>query len=635
MFKKQIFCFVVVVALAFGFVIGAGAQAANENVHVVQAGDVLWRIAYAHDTTWEVLAEYNGLTNPHLIFPGQVIRIPSGQGQPEVYEPAPPEVYEPFQPDAYDDLRVHVVQAGESLASIARMYYYGEDLILVVQAILEYNNMADDSAIFVGQVLLIPEIQFVTPDVEIHAAPFLTESIVVGAETSWPLGGYLTIPHEASAARPVPGVVLVHGSGPGDRNQTVFANRPFYDIAAYLSANGVAVLRYDKRTLTHGLEVMQAYGSSLTVWEETIEDAILAAELLRQDPRIGDVFVAGLSLGGMLAPRIHASGGDFDGIIILAGSPRNLTDIMIDQNWLSLEASLGMQGLFEERIATLQDLLGDLDTSAFASASWEDITLEYLYGYADIIREWFGLPETISDRDTMWYLLDLMIDGGRGNGFDSWQDAWQYFYEAGNTAILHNLLGIGPEVTFHELSSITIVNIAAGEPEAALAFLLDYIVTAMQAELAVMSFQLAELEAMPAQIEELAEFFASFPYMTEEEAKATEIVPGSFMFAYYFRDMMLNPAPYFLQQAAVPMLIMHGDNDLQVYTEADFNLFKELLAGRDNVSFRLFDGLNHLFMPSVATNLIEMLAEYEIPSQVDAQVLRDMLDWILAHTGSH
>jgi len=105
------------------------------------------------------------------------------------------------------------------------------------------------------------------------------------------------------------------------------------------------------------------------------------------------------------------------------------------------------------------------------------------------------------------------------------------------------------------------------------------------------------------------------------------------MFAYYFREMMLNPTPYFLEQVAVPMLIMHGDNDLQVYTEADFNLFQELLAGRDDVTFRLYYGLNHLFMPSVATTLEEMLAEYETPSRVYAEVLRDMLEWILGVVG--
>lgn len=46
-------------------------------IHVVQPGDVLWRIARMHETNWEFLAELNQLSNPHLIFPGQEIMYPA------------------------------------------------------------------------------------------------------------------------------------------------------------------------------------------------------------------------------------------------------------------------------------------------------------------------------------------------------------------------------------------------------------------------------------------------------------------------------------------------------------------------------------------------------------------------------
>lgn len=48
----------------------------KEETYVVKAGDVLWKIAEKFNTTWEKLAEYNKLTNPHLIFPGQKILVP-------------------------------------------------------------------------------------------------------------------------------------------------------------------------------------------------------------------------------------------------------------------------------------------------------------------------------------------------------------------------------------------------------------------------------------------------------------------------------------------------------------------------------------------------------------------------------
>ena len=51
--------------------------AMEHDIHVVQPGEVLWRIAQQHMTTWEFLAELNQLANPHLIFPGQEIMYPA------------------------------------------------------------------------------------------------------------------------------------------------------------------------------------------------------------------------------------------------------------------------------------------------------------------------------------------------------------------------------------------------------------------------------------------------------------------------------------------------------------------------------------------------------------------------------
>lgn len=99
-----------------------------------------------------------------------------------------------------------------------------------------------------------------------------------------------------------------------------------------LSEKGIAVLRYDKRTFVYGKEMKSDTG--LTVKEETIEDAILVADFLRKDSRIDSnkIFIIGHSLGGMLAPRIDAEGGNFAGIIIMGGSPRKFEEILMDQN---------------------------------------------------------------------------------------------------------------------------------------------------------------------------------------------------------------------------------------------------------------------------------------------------------------
>jgi len=155
------------------------------------------------------------------------------------------------------------------------------------------------------------------------------EKIVIGAGTEYPLDGILTLPDD-SAEQPIPAVVLVHGSGPQDMDEKIGAISPFKDIACALANKGIATLRYDKRTKVYG-RLMMKNPADITVRTETIEDAILATELLRSDLRIGKIFILGHSMGGMLAPRIDAEGGDFDGIIIAAGSPRELRVIMLDQ----------------------------------------------------------------------------------------------------------------------------------------------------------------------------------------------------------------------------------------------------------------------------------------------------------------
>lgn len=156
------------------------------------------------------------------------------------------------------------------------------------------------------------------------------EKIVIGSDTKYPLNGILSIPNESN--RLFPAVVLVHGSGPSNMDEKIGNIYPFKDIAEGLFEKGIAVLRYDKRTFVYGKEMKNSPG--LSVKEETIEDAILAADYLRKDSRIDSnkIFIIGHSLGGMLAPRIDAEGGNFAGIIILGGSPRRLEEIMMDQN---------------------------------------------------------------------------------------------------------------------------------------------------------------------------------------------------------------------------------------------------------------------------------------------------------------
>jgi dienelactone hydrolase len=156
-----------------------------------------------------------------------------------------------------------------------------------------------------------------------------TESdLTVGAGGDWPLPGTLTLP---TGDGPFPAVVIVHGSGAGDRDGTVVANKPYKDLALGLASKGVAVLRYDKRLTVHGPKMAARPG--MTVKDETIDDAIAALALVRAQPKIdaGRVFVLGHSLGGTLVPRIAAADPKLAGAIVMAGAARPLEDAILAQ----------------------------------------------------------------------------------------------------------------------------------------------------------------------------------------------------------------------------------------------------------------------------------------------------------------
>lgn len=190
----------------------------------------------------------------------------------------------------------------------------------------------------------------------------VTEEDVSVGEAPFPLPGTLTMPERAEG--PMPAVVLVHGSGPSDRDETVGATKLFRDLAFYLSQQGVAVLRYDKRTYVYGKEIAASEDyARMTVEEETIRDAIAAGRMLVADERVDPrrVYVIGHSLGAMLAPRIVSeSDGLFAGMALLCGTNASLLDIMIRQNEDAVAA------LPEEQQAAYEAMLDEARRQAAA-----------------------------------------------------------------------------------------------------------------------------------------------------------------------------------------------------------------------------------------------------------------------------
>jgi pimeloyl-ACP methyl ester carboxylesterase len=284
--------------------------------------------------------------------------------------------------------------------------------------------VVDKDGLVAGINFAIPPVA--TPAVTEEAAlpaGLVQEDVTVG-EGEWALPGLLTLPEGGSN---LPAVVLVHGSGAGNRDEAVGQTKMFRDLAWALAQKGIASIRYDKRTLTYAAKYTPELIKALTVREETVIDAVLAGKVLKADSRIDGsrIFVAGHSLGAMLGPRIAKEGeGLYAGMILMNGSPLQLTDIILTQNEdvlakLTEEERKTQQPLLDAEIAKL----GGID-----SMTDEQVKTE----------TFFGMPgyyvKDLRTYDPAAMLKELQLptfiaQGGAdfqvslANGWEAWQKA--------------------------------------------------------------------------------------------------------------------------------------------------------------------------------------------------------------------
>ncbi len=284
------------------------------------------------------------------------------------------------------------------------------------------------------------------------------------------LDGLLTLP---SGAEKPPVIIMLQGSGQHDYDETIGAaqNKPFRDIARGLAERGIATLRYNKRYYQYP----EKASADITIEDEATEDAAAAIAFAKgRDEVDGDkIIILGHSLGGMLAPRIAAENADVKGIISLAGSPRNLADIILDQNTDALNAS----------------------------------------------------------------------------------------------------------------------SISKDEKE-------------------------KKLEQVRAETERIKS-------LTEQNVGESKAIFG--ISAVYWLSLNKSVGADFVGSLNLPMLFLQGGSDFQVKPETDFKAWQDILSGKKRCSFKLYDGLNHLFMK---TNGKTDITEYDPAGSVDEAVLDDIAGWI-------
>jgi dienelactone hydrolase len=154
-------------------------------------------------------------------------------------------------------------------------------------------------------------------------------------------------------------VVLLAGSGPQDRDETIGRNKPLKDLAWGLATKGIATLRFDKVTFAHPAEVAKAAG--FTVNDEYLHHALAAVELLRHRPGIDParIFVLGHSLGGTVAPRVAAADPAIAGLVIFAGGAQPL-------HWSAVRQFRHLASLDQATAAASQQLIDTVTRQAQA-----------------------------------------------------------------------------------------------------------------------------------------------------------------------------------------------------------------------------------------------------------------------------
>ncbi len=162
-----------------------------------------------------------------------------------------------------------------------------------------------------------------------YNAAAATDRKVLMTTNSYRIPGTLSIPNLPGKH---PLVILIHGSGPNDRDESLGPLKIFRDLASGLALKNIAVLRFEKRTRLFKSR-MDHEASTYTVRQEVIEDVLKAIEVAKEDTSIdtNNIFLCGHSFGGMMLPRIAKETKSIKGLIYLAPNGRRLEDVFVAQ----------------------------------------------------------------------------------------------------------------------------------------------------------------------------------------------------------------------------------------------------------------------------------------------------------------
>lgn len=198
-------------------------------------------------------------------------------------------------------------------------------------------------------------------------------------------------------------VVLIHGSGPQDRDQTIGQLKPFKEIADYLFAQGISSYRYDKRTLV----APKSFNEKSTPEDEVVADVRIIVSYLKEHYPEYQIILLGHSLGAYLLPRIINTSSAVSKAIFLAAPARGFDRILLEQvTYLNQLDSLNVSNEMLNRVKTQVELLHS-DKFNLKVASTE-LPLNLSASYWDYLLKYKPLKEV-----KLLYLPMFFAQGGK------------------------------------------------------------------------------------------------------------------------------------------------------------------------------------------------------------------------------
>ena len=177
-------------------------------------------------------------------------------------------------------------------------------------------------------------LELVRPQNPVKPYPYKEEEVTLAnAKANVTLAGTLTLP---PGPGPFPAAILLSGSGPHDRDESLAGHRPFLVLADRLTRKGIAVLRFDKRG--NGKSTGD-YAKATTEDFAGDADAALAFLKTRKEIDARKIGLIGHSEGGLIAPIVAAHSSDVAWIVLLAGPALKGEDILLLQSELILKAA--------------------------------------------------------------------------------------------------------------------------------------------------------------------------------------------------------------------------------------------------------------------------------------------------------